>query len=227
MRRDRADLQRRFRQRIKQLADHRIDALARIAEGIPHGCGAGELEARIGAQVGEEGGAVALEANAGLHVVHPLEDAGNFGQANIVDLVGCEVGRGVGGDQIAIKRRPTRHGDQAGGFAGDGEIFDFKEIPQADQRWIDPLADHLRISHFQAGLVCSTDIVGEFLHRLHHDGSVCAAGGEVVQLVDDVVHHQLGLHHAGLHALAEPQDRKIEQQRELVVALQRIFVIFQ
>ena len=54
-----------------------------------------------------------------------------------------------------------------------------------------------------------------------------AAGGEVVQLVYDVVHHQLGLHHAGLHALAETQDRKIKQQRELVVALQRIFVIFQ
>ena len=171
--------------------------------------------------------AIALEANTGLDVIHALQNAGDFGQSDIVDVIRRQAGRGVAADQIPIKRRTTGHRAKTDTVAGDRQIFGGEEIAQADQRRIDPLTDHFAIGGLQTDLIGGCDAGRESLHRFHHDRCIKAASSQAVQLIDHVVYHQLGLHHAGLHALAESQDGQIQQQRKLIASLQRILVIFQ
>ena len=223
----RLDLQRRFGNGAEQLAHHHINPFAHVAEGIAHRLRTGELEARIGAQMGEEGGTIALEAHAGLHIIHALQDARHLGKADGVDVIGRQIGGGAAGHQIPIQLWPTRHRGQAHAVPRHRQIFVLQEIAHPDQRRVHPIADHPGISGLQPGLIAGAEPFREFLHRLHHDRGIGAAGGQIVQLIDHIVHHQLGLHHAGLHALPEAQHRQIEQQRKLVTALQRILIILQ
>ena len=117
----------------------------------------GGVELRVGAQEGQESGEVAGPAGGAHLALHPGADAGDFVQADLVDLFRGQVGGGVATHQPGVDVAAARAVAQAGCLGRDRQIVVLEEVPPAATARVDVVADN----GFGPGLICAALTLGE------------------------------------------------------------------
>jgi hypothetical protein len=91
------------------LVDAGVDAASDRLIAQAQLLGRTRLELLVGAQEREKFGQAALEADLDLLRFHLLQDARDFGQAELMNLLGLERQRGAVFDQIVVQLGTARH----------------------------------------------------------------------------------------------------------------------
>ena len=158
---------------------------------------------------------------------HVRLDAGDFGQAECVNLLRRHPGGCRLFDHIAVQVGTTRHGRQPNLGAGFGDIVIGEKIAQPLVGWLQLAADHRPVSLGQARLVCVGKVCGKFLHRAIEGAALDTLRDQIVHLIDDILHHQTRIGYPGRQSLPHSLDRAVEQHGIAVNPLQIILIIHQ
>ena len=141
---DLADLEPGARQGREIFADPRVDLAADRIIALAHPVAALRLELAVGAQMLEELGERAVEADPGLDRLHLAADPGDLAEAEIVDIVGGEREGRVLLDQPPVEDVAAAHVDEADAVAGARQIFVLQEVAQPAVGGEDAVADRPR-----------------------------------------------------------------------------------
>ena len=221
----RADLERGLGDQRELLAHAQVHPLAdRLIALAQRVCALG-LEARVGAQEGEEFGQGTGETDRLLLRLHLAQDTLHFGQSQIVDIIRGQRQRRVALDRVVVHRRAARQRRGADAVARRGQILLHQEIAHLRVRRDDHVLDLRGIGGTQPCLIGLANPLRELLDRRIEDRSFDALRDQLVELADHVAHDQLGLDDLALHPFAKQRDHPVIGRRIFNVAFEVVVVV--
>ena len=153
------------RQLAEVLRQLRVDALCHRLVGLEQFFRVGVAEFRVRAQVGQELVEAALEVRLRNDFHHFTADARDFLEADLVDLVRCQVGRRVEASEFGITGLAVRRVPQADGIASPRQVLVDDVLLQLRVRRHDRLRDRIACGGLQARLLGSRDRVRHLPER--------------------------------------------------------------
>ncbi len=215
----------RFREIVEQLRQLRIDVLLQIAEAL-HQCGAAVVvELRVVLQELEERGEIALEADLRLDLFHLAADAGDFLQAELVDRVRRQVGRGRDPGEVRIPLAAMRHRRPTHLRACALEVLVADEVVQPLVRRIDLLRDRVAVRGLQARAIGRSNGVRKTLERRVEQALLRIRGNDVLQLRQHFLHQHARIRQVLRESLAHVRDRLVRPHDVLAHAPEETVVV--
>jgi hypothetical protein len=158
-------------------------------------------------------------------LVHLLADTRHLGEAELVDLLGREAGRGVGPQQVGVPGlavRQVAHGDRlaGAGHVGLGQIG--PELPQGRRHLAFENAGRLAPEPLPVG---GGDLLGDLLEGFEHRALQRVAGEQVVHLAGNVAQSHPRRSDPLLEPLAEEGDGLVDHPGERSKASQPVLEI--
>ena len=175
-----------------------VGPLGHLRRLLDQGLAAGDVELRIGAQEGKERGEIAGPAG-GTHLgIHAAPDTGDLLQADGVDLVRRQPGRGEAAHQIGIHVATARTMNQTEGLGRPGQIVLAQEARPFTPLWHDAVRYGPGGARPQGRLLRRRDGGGEGSERLEQRVGVRRQGRLGLDQGQGVLDDGAGLDHAGL-----------------------------
>jgi hypothetical protein len=215
----------RFRKNGEQLRQPCVDVLLQIPIALHQRCFVVVIEARILLQEFEERRQIALEADLLLHLFHLAANARDLFQAELVDGVRRQIGRGREPGQIRIPIATVRHVRPADLRARALEVFVADEVVQPLVGRIDLLRDRVAICSLQARAIGRRDGIRKLLERCVKQALLRVGDDQCLELRQHLLHQHARIRQVLRKTLAHVHDRLIRPHDVIAHARQETLIV--